>query len=315
MTRYVHQQLNTTVFADPTRLMANVARVADHLGAKAAGDGRGEPHRRALRLVPAADGSPSAVDGHGAVWRTSGFITGASSPRRFPGPPQAADAAWTAARLVADLADLPGPPLAEVIPGFHDVGLRLADLRAAVAADPAGRAGGCRIEVGAVLAGRPLADEVARARATGRLPDRTVHNDAKADNVLFDDATGRALCLVDLDTVGPGTVLFDVGDLVRSGAAIGGEDDPSGDAGVRADVVHAVLDAYSAAGEAFLTDGELELLPLGAALMALEAAARFLTDHLRGDVYFRVDRPGHNLVRARNQLRVLDQLTAMTVRR
>lgn len=311
--RYVHQRLNTSVFRDHAVLMANVSRVAAHLQTKVAGDGRPEPHRRALRLVPAADGSPWALDQEGAVWRTTAFIDRASGPPRFSGPAQAAAAAALAARFVADLADLPPPPLPEVIPGFHDVAGRLVTLEQAASADSVGRGGGCRTEVDAVLAGAPLAAQVAEARAAGRLPDRTVHNDTKADNVLFDEATGQALCLVDLDTTGPGTVLFDVGDLVRSGAATAPED-AAGEVGVRADVVDAVLEGYARAGAGFLTAAELDLLPLGGPLLALEAAARFLTDHLQGDVYFGVEGPGHNLARARNQIRILELLTASPAR-
>jgi Ser/Thr protein kinase RdoA (MazF antagonist) len=155
-----------------------------------------------------------------------------------------------------------------------------------------------------------VAEEVAAARADGRLAERTVHNDAKTENILFDEATGEGLCLVDLDTVGPGTVLFDVGDLVRSGAAVLPEDGDPYALTVRPELVEAVLDGYARAGSSFLTPSELDLLPKAGPLMALESAARFLTDHLQGDVYFRVDAPGHNLRRARNQLRILERLLA-----
>jgi hypothetical protein len=311
VSRHVHQRLNTSVFPDLGTLMGNFTRVTAHLGATADADGGPDPHRRALRLEPAADGSPTAVDADGAVWRTLAFVDGASAPPRFPGPEQAASAAAVAARFVADLAGLPGPPLAEVLPGFHDVGRRLADLGRAAAADVAGRAAGCGSELGAILAAAPLVAEVAAAR----LPARTVHNDAKAGNVLFDDLTGRALCMVDLDTVGPGAVVVDVGDLVRSGAATAPEDAATGDVDVRGDVVDAVIEAYTTAGAGFLTGHERAHLGLAGPLMALEAAARFLTDHLAGDVYFRVDEPGHNLVRARNQIRMLELLCAQAGRR
>jgi aminoglycoside phosphotransferase (APT) family kinase protein len=297
--RVVHQRVNTAVFADLDALMDNFVRITAHLGARAA-----DP-RRALRLWPAADGRPFALDAGGAAWRTLAFIDGARSFSRFDGPAQAAAAAAVAARTVGDLADLTPPP-AEVIAGFHDVPERLRALDRARTDDACGRAAGCGSDVDAVLAFAGIATRVAAARLDGRLPERTVHNDTKADNVLFDDATGEALCLVDLDTVGPGTVLFDVGDLVRSGALRGGEDADAEVISVDSDVVAAVLDGYAGAG--FLTAGEGDLLPLAGPLMALEAAARFLTDHLRGDVYFRIDGPGHNLRRARNQLRVLELL-------
>jgi N-acetylhexosamine 1-kinase len=290
----VHQRLNTAVFAAVATLAANVERVAAHVGP--------------FRVVPATAGGTLARDDAGQLWRTLSFVPGACTYPRFADADQAAAAASAAARFVAALADLPGPRLAEVIPGFHDVARRLDDLEHAAALDAAGRAAGCGPEVAAVLDHRALAAEIAKARADGRLPERVVHNDAKADNVLFDERTGAALGLVDLDTVGPGTVLFDVGDLVRSGAAAGPEDGDPGATGVRTDVVDAILTAYAAAGAGFLTTAEIELFPLAGPLMTLEAAARFLADHLRGDVYFAVDGPGHNLRRARNQLRLLDLL-------
>lgn len=301
--RVVHQRVNTSVFADVETLMDNLVRVTTHLGARAPSP------RHAVRLRPAADGRPYALDPAGAPWRTLDFIEGARTVARFDGPTQATEAAATAAALVADLADLT-PALPEVIPGFHDVVRRLDALAAAAAQDRAGRAGGCRAEIGAVAARAGVAHEVAAARGDGRLPARTVHNDAKAENLLFDEATGAGLCLVDLDTVGTGTVLFDVGDLVRSGAARLPEDGepPAGAAVVDHGVVDAILSGYARAGAGFLTATEVELLALAGPLMALEAAARFLTDHLQGDVYFKIDAPGHNLRRARNQLRILDQV-------
>jgi Ser/Thr protein kinase RdoA (MazF antagonist) len=282
--------------------MDNFVRVTSHLAGRAPG------HRHAVRLRPAADGRPVALDDAGAAWRTLHFIDGAATSARFGSPAHAVEGAATAARMVAALADLPGPPLPEVIPRFHDVVARLGRLEEARATDRAGRAAECTAEVDAVLASAGVAERVAQARADGRLPERTVHNDAKTENLLFDEATGAGLCLVDLDTVGPGTVLFDVGDLVRSGAAAVAEDGSPDTLVVHGDVVDAVLDGYARAGEAFLTAAEVDLLPLAGPLMALEAAARFLTDHLEGDVYFRIEGPGHNLRRARNQLRVLELL-------
>lgn len=299
--RYIHQRLNATVFADLDVLMDNLVRVTAHLAARAV-----EP-RRAVTVRLAADGRPYVLDDAGDAWRTLDFIHGARTYTSLEGPAQAAEAAATVARLAADLADL-DPPLPEVIPDFHDVVRRLDALEQARAADTAGRAVGCSDLVDTVLAYRGLAEEVAEARADGRLPQRTVHNDAKTENLLFDEETGAGLCMVDLDTVGPGTVLFDVGDLIRAGATALPEDGDPYQLTVRHDLVDAVLDGYARAGAGFLTPAEVDLLPRAGPLMTLESAARFLTDHLEGDVYFRVDGPGHNLRRARNQLRILELL-------
>ena len=297
----MHQRLNTSVFPDPDALMDSFARVTGHLAARAP-----DP-RRALRLRPAADGRPFALDEGGGAWRTLDFIDGARTFQYLEGPAQAAEAAAAAARLVADLADLHPPP-PEAIPGFHDVAGRLDALEAARTADTAGRAAATSSARGRWARTASTRSPQPAARGDGRLPERTVHNDAKTENILFDEATGRALCLVDLDTVGPGTVLFDVGDLVRSGATALGEDGDPYALEVRHDLVDAVLGGYARAGAAWLTPSEVALLPRAGPLMALESAARFLTDHLRGDVYFRVDGPGHNLRRAANQLRLLELL-------
>ena len=305
LVRYVHQRVNTEVFPDVALLHDNLERVTAQLGAAAIGPRAGA----AFRLCRTVDGGPLAPDGQGNLWRTLTFVEGATSRSRFDSPSEAVSAGAAAARFVADLACLPGPPLGEVVPGFHDVVKRLAALDDAASADIVGRVGVCRKEVDSVLDLAAIAYDVAAARVDGTLPDRIVHNDAKADNVLLDDRSGDAVCLVDLDTVGPGTVLFDVGDLIRSGAATTPEDGRADGVGVRADIVDAVLRGYAEAGSRYLTPGELSLLPRAAPLMALESAARFLTDHLQGDTYFRVDGPGHNLRRARNQLRLVELLS------
>ena len=298
--RYVHQQLNDSVFVDLDSLMDNFVRISAHLGARAGDD------RRAVRLQLTADGRPFARVS-GAPWRTLAFIDGSRTSRRFDGPGQAAEGAALAAGLVADLADLTPPPV-EVIPAFHDVVERLNALDRARAADVVDRAAECGVEVDVVLSHGAVAVEVAEAREAGVLPQRTVHNDAKVENLLFDATSGQGLCMVDLDTVGPGTVLFDVGDLVRSGAVTGPEDADAAALSVDPGIVTALLDGYARAGAGFLTPAEVRYLPVAGPLMALESAARFLTDHLQGDVYFRVDGPGHNLRRARNQIRILELL-------
>ncbi|MDQ4069425.1 MAG: aminoglycoside phosphotransferase family protein [Actinomycetota bacterium] len=301
--RYVHQRLNTSVFADVEALMGNFVRVTTHLAA------RTRPPRRPVVLRPATDGRPFTLDDAGVPWRTLEFVDGARTFPRFETGAHAFEGAVLAAEFVAGLADL-APPPPEVIPGFHDVARRLGALEEARGADVAGRAADCDALVDAVLGHRRVALDVAEARAEGRLPERTVHNDTKTDNLLFDAATGTGLCLVDLDTVGPGTVLFDVGDLVRSGATALPEDGDPYALTVDHDLVAAVLEGYAAAGAGFLTPSEVELLPLAGPLMALESAARFLTDYLQGDVYFPVEGPGHNLRRARNQLRLFELLLA-----
>ena len=277
----MQQRVNVGVFTDPERLLDNVGRVAAHLG---------EPVP-----VPSVDGRPYCYDAKGGLWRAYRYVDG-TTVARFGNVDQARSAAGALARLVARLADLPGPTLVEPIPGFHDFDACLARFRGAVAADSRARLRSCDAEVDGVEAASSLVSELGDARAAGLLPVRTVHNDAKAENVVFDGDT--AVAVLDLDTVAPGTVLFDVGDLVRSGASTGREDDDPGAIRVRADIVAAIMDGYVNAVPDLLTDDERGLLPLAGPLMTFEAALRFLTDHLEGDVYFHTDHPGQNLTRA-----------------
>lgn len=230
-TRVVHQRLNVAVFTDPELLAHNVGRVSAHLGLPVP--------------VTGADGRPCCHDAEGRLWRAYRYVDGATVSR-FENVDQARSAAGAFARLAARMADLPGPTLVEPIPGFHDFEARLTTFHRAVAADTAGRTGECGDEIGAVDAASSLVGDKAAAQAAGRLPVRTVHNDAKADNVVFDGDT--AVAVLDLDTVAPGTVLFDVGDLVRSGATTGREDGDPGAVGVRADIVAAIIDGYMDAG-------------------------------------------------------------------
>lgn len=298
--RHVHQRVNARIFADPAAVTEKVDRVARHLGA------RGVP---APVLSRGSAGRPYVVDGAGAVWRSWPYREGARSFRRFPSPAVATVAAGGFGRLAGALADLPGPPPAEAIAGFHDLDRRLAAFEAVVAADRYSRAAGCGAEIGAVrAAAEDTPAELARARMAGRLPERVVHNDAKADNVLIDDRTGGVAAILDLDTVASGTVLFDVGDLLRSGSPT--EEGDGGGPQVRLPVVEALVRGYLEGAGGVLTGGETGLLGLAGPVMAYESALRYLTDHLDGDRYFRIDRPGHNLDRARVQLRLLQALLA-----
>jgi Ser/Thr protein kinase RdoA (MazF antagonist) len=308
---YVLQRLNRRVFPDLGRLATALGRVTAHQHRKlaAAGVADADRARRALTVVPAVDGASLAVDGRGDHWRAFLQIGGARSLHQVDDPALTGRISRVAARFLVELSDLPGPPIEEAIAGFHDLDARRAAFEGAVAAADRSTAGGCEAEIDAVRAHASVVDELAAARRTGRLSERTVHNDAKADNVLVDEHTGEGLCMIDLDTVGPGTVLFDFGDLVRSMVAGVAEDDTGGaEVGVRRDLLEAVATGYLGVAGPLLTADEVELLPLGGLLMTWEAASRFLADHLEGDVYYRAERRGHNLERARAQLRLLDAL-------
>lgn len=306
--RYCLQRFNEEVFADLAKVMENIRRVTEHLRTRVEARG-GDPDRETLTLVPARDGAAYARDEEGVAWRAFLLVEDA----RTVDVPKAAGEAYHAARafgrFVADLADLPGPRLHETIPGFHDTPRRLARLAAAVEGDAAGRAGEVRPEVEFALARTPAASRITGALASGELPERVIHNDTKINNVLLDAASGEGVCVIDLDTVMPGSFLYDFGDAVRAGAARCAEDAAEADrAGVDLDRFRALARGYLEALAGVLTPLEVAWMPHACELLALECGARFLTDHLEGDRYFRVTRPGQNLARARTQFAMVADL-------
>lgn len=302
-TRYVQQRINRAVFPEPERVMENVARVTAHVLAKLEREGAPERERRALQLVPARDGAPSWRDPAGETWRTWRYVEGASSRDVVRAPAEAAAAAEAFARFQAQVADLPGPRLHETIPGFQDARLRFEQLLAAVRADAAGRLAACRREVDFALAREPLVDRLNDLRAAGALPERITHGDTKINNVLLDDRTGAALCVIDLDTVMPGFAVYDFGDLARTAATRAAEDERDLER-VRVDpeLFAAIAAGWLRGAGASLAPAERAELVFAARLLPLVIGMRFLADHLAGDRYFRCDRPGHNLDRARAQL-------------
>lgn len=308
------QRINRHVFAEPRRLMDNVERITRHLAHRLGPNSQ----RRRLTLIPTDNGRTWVDIGHGhpaaGCWRMYELIEDAKSETRASSTEQAFGAAQAFGHFQCLLADLPPPPLFETVPRFHDTVSRFEALdRVLDAEPPSAEAAQRRKQAGAEIrqaaAHRGLASRLIEAAARG-LPRRTVHNDCKIDNVLFDRKTGEALCVVDLDTAMPGLAAFDFGDMARSMAHRSEEDavDPES---VEVDLeLFAALAAGYLDGACFLTPEERRSLVDGALVLTLQQAVRFLTDHLQGDVYFRVERPGQNLDRSRVQLALLDSLVA-----
>jgi hypothetical protein len=296
---YVHQRINHFVFTDPVGLMENVRRVTDHLVTKANG-------YHSLRLIETLEGEWVALDADENFWRVYEYVEDTESPSFAHDLTQAYEAAKAFGAFQRDLIDLPGPPLIETIPEFHHTRKRLDRFSKAVAEDSFGRAAEVEKEILFIKERRALAEWFEAKEASGELPRRVVHNDTKLNNVMLDRATGKAVCVIDLDTVMPGIAASDFGDLIRSAAASADEDEKNLDKMVfRLDVFDALARGYLEAASAFLTPAELESLPLAPSVLTLELAARFLTDYLEGDLYFKTSRPKHNLDRCRAQLKLL----------
>ena len=300
--RYVLQSVNKHVFVNYTGVMVNVMRISEHLSRKGAELGSADPERDHLHYLRTSHGS-MGIDAPEGFWRLYRYIGRAEGRDRAETPDEAREAALAFGRFQRLVADLPPPRLEETIPRFHDTRNRFERLEAAFAADSAGRAAECRADVEAFLALRGEALRLQEAHEAGLVPERITHNDAKFSNVLLDSRTNRAICVIDLDTCMPGLSLHDFGDLMRSMCSDRPEDEPDTSLIVaRREMYDALADGFLAEVGSVLTEAERGLLPYGGVTMTLEVGVRFLTDHLEGDHYFRIARPGHNLVRARSQL-------------
>jgi len=306
---YVVQRINRNVFPRPIEVMENVRRVTEHLKNKMVEAGSGDPLRNVLTLVPAKDGKCYYQDDNDNVWRTYLFIHGAVGHATVDSPEQAREGARAFGTFFAGLVDLPGGPLHETIHDFHNTLSRYAALEEAIAGDTWERAAHARDVIEFARSRKGIADMVAEIEADSDVPRRTTHNDTKLNNVLIDEDTNEAVCVIDLDTVMPGYVLHDFGDMARTFCNTAGERSGNLDR-VHLDlaIFEAIVDGYLEAAGRLMTPTERETLVAGAKTAAYEVGIRFLTDHLAGDVYFRSEYPGQNLERARTQLRLLESM-------
>ena len=295
--RYLHQRLNAEVFRDIPALMHNVGLVTRHLAA-----GAGAGSMEALQLVPAAGTGADYAVTPDAPWRTYRFIEGTVSYDH----PKDAGMAHTAAAAFGDfqvrLAGLDAKELRTTIPDFFDSEVRLRQLDEAAVADVAGHRASVAAELAFVGERRACCTVMEDALRSGRMPARVVHGDTKLNNVLFDRESGEPRCVVDLDTCMPGYSLYDFGDLVRFTAATCDEDEQDLDrARIDEDTFEALQAGYLEHAAGFLTAFEREHMAFSARLVTLTIGMRFLADHLAGDRYFKISRPGQNLDRARVQ--------------
>ena len=307
--RYIHQRINHDVFKDPAGVMDNLLRVTTHLREKLAAKGTKNLTRRALTVVPTRDGRSFYKTGAGQYWRTFVFIEGVRTFEAVESPTQAFQAGKAFGEFQSLLVDLPGGRLVETIPHFHNTRKRFDALVAAIAADKANRAASAKAEIAWALQQEPMVDTVLTALAKKRIPERVTHNDTKFNNVMLDVESGEAMCVVDLDTVMPGSPLYDFGDMIRTTTSPTLEDELDL-AKVRMclPMFKGLARGYLEAAGGFLTKNERALIAFSGRLITYTIGLRFLTDYLHGDVYFRVHRPQHNLDRARTQFRLVESI-------
>lgn len=308
--RYFAQQINTAIFSNPSEVSANIAAVTAHLRRSLVGRGERNLSRRVLNPLRAIDGGWTCCTTDGRSWRLFDYIERATAHGAVRSARDAFEVGAGFGEFQALLADYDGPALVEVLPGFHDTPARLRAFDDAARADRAGRATGVGPELDAVDRQRHLASALIDLAQQGALPTRIVHNDAKISNILFDEATAERLCVVDLDIVMPGLSLFDFGDMVRSSATSGAEDEPDLRRVIFDEsLFEAIASGYRSTAGDLLSPAEREHLVTAGLVITFEQALRFLTDYLNGDLYYSVSRDQHNLNRARTQLALLEQMS------
>ena len=306
--KFILQRINTEIFHHPEELMENISGVTGWLRKKIIEEG-GDPARETLNVRLAADGKPYYKDNLNGYWRVYDFIGNTSCFHQSESVEDFYQSALSFGHFQRLLADYPAHTLHETIPHFHDTPVRFADFEKAVAADSAGRADNVRGEIAFVEARREYVHTLVDRQASGELPLRVTHNDTKLNNILIDNATGKGICVIDLDTVMPGLSANDFGDSIRFGASTAAEDEQD------LSKVSCSLELFEAYTKGFLkgcggtlTPAELDSLIDGAIMMTLECGMRFLADHLEGDHYFKIHRENHNLDRARTQFKLVKDM-------
>ena len=308
-TRYILQRINETIFTEPEKLMENVERVTTHQLRKLREQGALNPSRSCLQLVPTLEGTSFFLDQNGKYWRMYLFIEHARTFDIIETEEQAFAAAEAFANFQKSLVDLPGDRLYETIPDFHNTVNRYKNLQKAIEANGNGRVQTCKSEIAFALKREPITSKLIDLLKEGSLPERITHNDTKLNNVMIDNETHNGICVIDLDTVMPGTVLYDFGDLVRSSTSPAAEDEKdTAKVYMQLNMFKALVKGYLSEANEFLNETEREHLVFCGKLIAFEIGLRFLTDYLNGDVYFKTKYDDHNLVRCRTQFKLVESI-------
>lgn len=305
---YVLQRINTKVFNNPEALMENIHSVTNHLRKKIKENG-GDPNRETMSVLLTEDGQKFYRDADGDCYRVCVFVQDSITLESVSAPEEFYQSAKAFGKFQNMLSDFPAEQLHETIEKFHDTPNRVSHLKEAIEKNISGRLDSCRKEVEYALEQVKETSIVCDALKDGSIPYRVTHNDTKLNNVLFDKNTLEGLCVIDLDTVMPGSLLYDFGDSLRYGANTAAEDEKD------LDKVTFDLELFEAFTKGFLsevkeslTEREKELLAFSAKLLTYECGIRFLTDYLNGDTYFKIKYPEHNLVRAKNQFKLCQDI-------
>lgn len=307
-TRYILQRKNKNIFTNVPAMMDNIVRVTNHLKNKIIAAG-GDPQREAMTVVPTTTGSLYFKDQEGEFWAVCVFIDDTVAYQAATTPELAAQGGRGIGKFQAMLADFK-EPLANILPGFHDMRFRFNQFDEAVANDAAGRVKDLTEEISWINSRRAKIMEVWEKFEQGVIPTRVTHNDTKINNILFNQE-GNVLCVIDLDTVLSSTILNDYGDAMRSYTNTGAEDDADlSRVSMNLDIFRGFTEGYLSQAAAFLSPEELKYLAFSAIYITYEQVLRFLMDYINGDTYYKIKSPEHNLVRTRAQYKLLQSMEA-----
>ena len=307
---YILQKINTKIFLNPDELMENIVNVTEFLREKIKAAG-GNPDRETLTVIKTVDGKNFYRDTDGSCYRAYVFIKDTITIENDRTADDMYNAGKGFGKFACQLSDFPVEKLYDTIADFHNTPKRVEALKKAIAEDKAGRAAFVQAEIEFALKNAEFADVVVNGMADGSIPLRVTHNDTKINNILFDAVTKEATAVIDLDTVMPGSMLYDFGDALRIGASTGAEDETDlSKVSFDLEIFKRFTEGYLEESGSALTEREIELLGFSAKLLTYECGIRFLTDYLNGDTYFKIHREHHNLDRARNQFKLVEDIAA-----
>lgn len=310
---YILQRKNKKIFSPIPAMMENIQKVCLHIKAKVEKKG-GDPMREAMTIIPANDGKLYFLDEEEEYWAVSLFIDDTIAYEAAETPELAYSGGKGIGKFQAQVSDLK-EPLADILPGFHNIRFRFEQWDDVLKRDPVGRKAKVSKEIDWIESRRKEMLDFWKLVEDGIIPTRVTHNDTKINNILF-DKNGDVLCVIDLDTVLNSTVLNDFGDAMRSYTNTGKEDDENlDDVSMDIAIFRAFTKGYLEEASSFLTKKELEYLAFSAKYITFEQVLRFLMDYIDGDNYYKIKSKEHNLIRTRAQYKLLksmeNQFTAM----
>ncbi|MCX6279677.1 MAG: aminoglycoside phosphotransferase family protein [Bacteroidetes bacterium] len=305
---YVLQRINHQIFKNVPQLTENILKVTTHIRERLSKEPKKFPDFQVFQQLQCKTGNYFFQADEGDYWRVIDYIKGSRSYDVVENPEMAYQAGKAFGIFQKLTSDLGANSLYEILPNFHNIQVRLDNFHKTIENDPADRVKTCQKEISFVEQRAGEMHQILRLGESGGIPLRVTHNDTKINNVLFNDRN-KAISVVDLDTVMPGYVLYDFGDAIRTGASASAEDEPDLEkVNFNLPLFEAYTKGYLEIARGFLTQPEIDHLAFSAKFMTYLIGLRFLTDHLDGDRYYKIHFPGHNLVRARAQFRLVERM-------